>query len=138
MLKRNRNPDNITDKEILDLYKTISDKDKSKARKAAQSLRKILSDNKFHYWTISKKYTNLRQPDIDVVIQRAISIPAKRNPSKKLSKSRNPVTVLNRTGEVTIKYNGNKIIFDGKDAKSVINLVKSEYTDNSELQNVLG
>lgn len=137
MLKRNRNPDTITDKEILDLYKTISSKDKSEARKAAQSLKRILSDNKFHYWTIIKKYTNLRQPDIDVVIQRAILIPAKRNPSTKKAK-RNPVTVLNRTGEVTIKYNGNKIIFDGNDAKSVIKLVKSEYSDNSELQNVLG
>ena len=132
---------------VVELFETITDayvgrkpnkQQKEEARKAAVKLRRELSENKDLYWTITKSYFNIRKPAVDRLVTLATKISP--NPSTKKSKvsKRNPVTVLNRTGEVTIKYNGNKIIFDGKDAKSVINLVKGEYTDNSELQNVLG
>lgn len=144
-----RNPETVTEEKIIDLYKkAASDKksDKIEARRAAQQLRKALSDNKFHYWTIIRKYTNLRQPDIDFVIQKAISLTPQKNPrlskitktKSKTKAKRNPITTLNRTGEVVLKYKGNKVIFDGKDANDILDVIRNEYSDNSDLQTVLG
>lgn len=142
MINRKQNPE-----EAVDLYETIADiytakkpskSDKEKARRAAVKLRKLLSDNDFSYWTIRKKYVNMRKPDIDKLVTIATKIAPNPSYKSKSVKSKNPVRTLNRTGEVILKYKGNKIVFDGKDADSVLKLVKKEYSDNSELQNVLG
>lgn len=144
-----RNPETVSEGKILELYKkAASDKksDKIEARRAAQQLRLALSNDKSGYWTIIRKYTNLRQPDIDFVIQKAISLTPQRNPkSSKVVKTkskakakRNPITTLNRTGEVVLKYKGSKVIFDGKDANDILDVIRNEYSDNSDLQTVLG
>lgn len=144
-----RNPETVSEGKILELYKkAASDKksDKMEARRAAQQLRLALSNDKSGYWTIIRKYTNLRQPDIDFVIQKAISLTPQRNPkSSKITKTksktkakRNPITTLNRTGEVVLKYKGSKVIFDGKDANDILDVIRNEYSDNSDLQTVLG
>lgn len=145
MIKRNCNPK----EEPVELFEIISDvytaekpgkKEKETARKAAVRLRRVLSENKAGYWAITKNYPNMRQPDVDRLVTIATKIAP--NPScgklTKRSSRKNPITTMNRTGEVTVKHNGNKVIFDGVDAKSVINLIKNKYPDNSELQNVLG
>lgn len=143
-----RNPSTVSDSEIINLYEKASSTKKSEkadARRAAQKLRLALSDNSGYYWTITKKYSNVRRPDVDLVIQRAISLDTKRNPTsvskkitKRSSKKSNPVRILDRVGEVTLKYKGNKIIFDGKDANHILGIVREEFSDNDELQSVLG
>lgn len=120
-----KNPDNIANT----WNKFLLEKDKSKKRQLAQSLKRDLAEDSARYWQIMREHVNFRKETINELIQKALILPA--------SKRKNPVRGVFRDTEVTIKYRGNKIVFDEEDADVIKNLIRKQYSDNDDVKEIL-
>ena len=121
---KRRNPS-----EALDLFnKMMRTKDKSEKRKSAQKLKLFLSDDPARYWQIIRTHVNLQKDDIKRLIEQSI------NPVKS---RKNPILGINTGEDIVIKHRGNKIVFNGEDADELKELIRKEYSDNSDIRNIL-